>query len=158
MNYYQTIHYNPETGAFTWAVGRPGCSKGAPAGTVSVQGYLAIKLNRKRISGHRLAWFLVHGEWPNGSVDHINGVKLDNRIANLRVVDHATNMQNKRSAMSNNESCGLLGVTWNKQHKRWQSKLMVDGKNRHIGYFADPESAHKAYVAAKRRLHAGCTI
>lgn len=158
MNFYDTINYDAGRGAFAWAVSRPGCTKGSPAGYVNVNGYLVIKLGRQAYQAHRLAWFLVHGAWPAGEIDHINGNRLDNRLCNLRVVNHSQNMQNKREAMANNKSCGLLGVTWNKQHKRWQSKLMVNKKAHHVGYFETPELAHAAYVALKRQLHPACTI
>ena len=77
---------------------------------------------------------------------------------NLRLADRSANMQNKRAAMSNNKSCGLLGVTWNKQHRRWQSKLMANKKRYHVGYFETAEQAHAAYLLAKRRLHPASTI
>ncbi len=158
MNYFETISYDSETGVFCWAVGRPGCSKGAIAGHINTEGYRVIKLGRNAFLAHRLAWFLVHGEWPSLPLDHINGVRDDNRLQNLRMADHSINMQNKRAAMSNNKSCGLLGVTWNKQHGRWQSKIMVRGVRHHVGLFDSAEDAHRAYLKKKRQLHEGCTI
>ena len=158
MNYFDRIHYDAETGQFTWSVAGRGIRMGAVAGSKTPEGYWQIKLGFKVYRAHRLAWFLVHGGWPDGSIDHINGNRLDNRIANLRIASHAVNMQNKRTAMVNNKSCGLLGVTWNVQHKRWQSKVTVGGRTHHVGYFDDPEVAHAAYLEAKRRLQPGCTI
>lgn len=152
------VHYNAITGVFTWAYGRRGVSRGAIAGSLGFDGYWRIKINRKVYAAHRLAWFLTHGQWPSVEIDHINGNKLDNRIVNLRQADRSVNSQNKRTAQANNLSCGLLGVTWNKQHLRWQSKLMVKKKAVHVGYFDSPEEAHAAYIAKKRELHAGCTI
>ena len=158
MNYYDRIHYDPATGVFTWAVSAPGISLGKSAGSVSVHGYRVIRIGRKSVRACRLAWFMSHGEWPNGEIDHINGNRLDDRIENLRVVDRAGNSQNKRSAQANNKSSGFLGVTWNKQHMRWQSKIMANKKMHHVGYFDTPEEAHAAYLNKKRQVHAGCTI
>ena len=155
MNYRDRIHYDPATGVFTWAVSAPGVTAGKPAGSVSVYGYRVIRLARKSIRACRLAWFLSHGVWPNGEIDHINGNRLDDRLENLRVVDRAGNSQNKGGAQANNLSCGLLGVTWNKQHQRWQAKLMAHKVRHHVGYFDTPEEAHAAYMAAKARLHIG---
>ena len=62
-------------------------------------------------------------------------------LENLRVVDRAGNSQNKGGAQANNLSCGLLGVTWNKQHQRWQAKLMAHKVRHHVGYFDTPEEA-----------------
>jgi len=157
MNHYERIQYDPASGELRWAKSARGIRKGAVAGFVNAEGYRIIKLGRRAMAAHRLAWFLAHGVWPK-FIDHINGHRDDNRLVNLRSVDHGVNMQNKRSAMRNNVSCGLLGVTWNKQHRRWQSKIMVDKVFHHVGYFKDPESAHAAYVAKKRQLHFGCTI
>lgn len=155
MNYYDRIHYDQATGAFTWAVSAPGITAGKLAGSVSVHGYRVIRLGRKSVRACRLAWFLSHGEWPVGEIDHINGNRLDDRLKNLRVVDRAGNSQNKGSAQANNRSCGLLGVTWNKQHHRWQAKLMANKVRYHVGYFDTPEAAHAAYMAVKSRLHIG---
>ena len=158
VNYCDFIEYDPETGAFTWAKFRRGCCAGKIAGHVNRHGYRVIKLARKPIRAHRLAWFLSFGVWPTKGIDHKNGIRDDNRLSNLRDVDHSVNMQNKRSAMSNNKSSGLLGVTWNKQHRRWQSKIMVNKKFHHVGLFDSPHEAHAAYLNKKRQLHTGCTI
>lgn len=156
VNYFDRLDYNPLTGALTWAVSGPGIRKGADAGSISSHGYRVIKLGRKPYRVCRLAWFLVHGVWPEGEIDHINGVKVDDRIANLRVVDRAGNAKNMpETAQVNNHSCGLRGVTWNKQHRRWQSKLMANKTVHHVGYFETPQVAHEAYMAVKRRLHLG---
>lgn len=155
MSRYNRIHYDPVTGNFTWAVSAPGIAAGKPAGSVSVYGYRVIRLAQKQIRACRLAWFLSHGDWPSGEIDHINGNRLDDRLENLRVVDRAGNSQNKGGAQANNRSCGLLGVTWNKQHKRWQAKIMANKVRHHVGYFDNPDVAHAAYMAAKVRLHIG---
>lgn len=114
-----------------------------------------MKLGGKQFRAGRLAWFLSHGEWPCGEIDHINGDRLDDRLANLRVVDRAENSQNKAGAQVNNMSCALLGASWNKQHRRWQAKLMARKVRYHIGYFGTAEEAHSAYMTAKARLHIG---
>lgn len=155
MNYCEKINYDPLTGTFTWAVSGRGIAAGKLAGSVSVYGYRVIRIFRKEVRACRLAWFLSHGEWPDGEIDHINGNRLDDRLENLRVVDRAGNSQNKSGAQANNHSCGLLGVTWNKQHRRWQSKIMANRVRYHLGYFDTPEEAHSAYMSAKSRLHIG---
>lgn len=152
MNYFNTIHYDADTGEFRWAVSRRGCSAGSVAGTTSVYGYRVIKLGRKSFRAHRLAWYLAHGAWPEGEVDHINCDPMDNRLCNLRVVDRAGNSQNRRRA-HRDSSHGLLGATWNCQHKRWQSKIVARKVRHHLGYFDTAEAAHAAYMQAKQRLH-----
>lgn len=153
VNYYERISYNPENGEFRWAISDRGIAKGRLAGCVSRAGYLVIKVNRKQVRANRLAIFLSNGEWPAGEVDHINGDKLDNRLENLRVTDRAGNSQNRRKAHRDHHSCGLQGVAWNKQHRRWQAKIMANKVRYHIGYYNDPAVAHQAYLEAKSRLH-----
>ncbi len=152
------ISYNPLTGLFTWSYGRRGVKAGSVAGSLTRDGYLQIKINHRVYSAHRLAMFLANGKWPIGEVDHIDGNRLNNALANLRDVSRSVNSQNQRKAQSDNKSSGLLGVTWNKQHKKWQSKIMVNKVYHHVGLFDCSEVAHAAYIEKKRQLHVGCTI
>ena len=87
--------------------------------------------------------------------DHINGIKTDNRIANLRSVSMTVNLQNMRKANRDSLS-GLLGA--HKKRSHWESRIRVDRKQIHLGIFETPEEAHAAYLAAKRLHHSGCTI
>ena len=155
---FERIAYDKESGEFRWAVSARGISTGKLAGHINAEGYRVIKIGRQAYLAHRLAWFLSNGVWPDAEIDHINGDKADNRIANLREASRSINSQNKRAAQVNNKSCGLLGVTWNKQHGKWQSKIMVNKALHHVGLFDDANVAHSAYLAKKRELHAGCTI
>lgn len=143
--------YEPDTGLFFWRVNRRGQKKqGDKAGGVSAStGYIYIGLgNRKRYAAHRLAWLCTHGEWPDGEIDHINGVRSDNRIVNLRVVTPAANRQNMQKARG---QVGLLGVRRN--GKRFSALIKLDYKSHYLGTFDTPEEAHQAYVTAKRALH-----
>lgn len=153
----EALAYNSETGQLTWKATRgPLAQAGAVAGRVTKGGYRHLTFDGKRYFAHRMAWLIVHGCLPSGDIDHINGVRDDNRIANLRDVSRAVNMQNQRNARSNNYSSGLLGVTWNRG--RWTSQIQVDGKSRNLGRFDSKEEAYVAYLKAKRVLHAGCVI
>ena len=153
MNYLERLHYDISTGLFTWAVSGRGIKKGCIAGSITAEGYWQIKAGFQVYRAHRLAWFIVYGAWPDGEIDHINGDRKDNRIANLRVVDRAGNSQNRRVAHIDNKSTGLLGSTWNKQHKCYQAKIQADKVRHHLGYFSNPLEAHKVYMEAKDHLH-----
>lgn len=153
----ELLHYDPETGVFTRLVARKGPKAwvGCVAGSPDRKGYTSIVIDQERHAAHRLAWFYVHGSWPDGQIDHINGVKDDNRLANLRVVSNQVNGQNSRVARSSNR-VGLLGVTpWK---KRFRASIYINGRSVYLGLFAEPEQAHAAYVEAKRQIHPGCTI
>lgn len=147
------LEYDPETGLFRWKAGRQ--RAGVVTGTVGKRGYVVIDFHRLKFYAHRLAWLFAKGVWPEQLIDHINGLKTDNRLANLREASGATNMQNIRSAYRSSQS-KLLGVS--RRYGRWHAKIRVDGADRLIGKFDTPEDAHAAYVSAKRALHPGCTI
>jgi len=142
------LRYDPDTGEFTLV------TSGRSVGHVS-DGYTRLYVNGHYLSAHRVAWAHFHGVWPLGQIDHINGVKTDNRIANLRMVSIAENGQNRRAAQRNNSS-GLLGVS---KHKgRWRARITAAGQRHELGTFSTPTDAHMAYVAAKRHLHPFGTI
>lgn len=152
----ELFFYDAETGVFTRIV--PISERdpaGKVAGSLQTQGYQQIRVDGGRYLAHRLAWLYVHGEWPKGVIDHINGIPLDNRIANLREADIQINAQNLHKARSDSLT-GIQGITkvWN----RWRAQIHIDGSSRYLGSFATPEEAHAAYVAAKREIHPGCTL
>jgi hypothetical protein len=153
------LHYNPENGVFTWRETR--CSRaivGASAGgTHSVSGYWRICIEKRLYRAHRLVWLYVHGAFPLGDIDHINGVRDDNRICNLRQVTRQTNTQNLRT--NKGATSRFLGVSWEAYTGRWKAQIKgPDGKHRNLGRFDVEEDAYQAYLDAKRKLHQGCTI
>lgn len=156
----ELLHYCPESGQFTWikAAARK-IKPGDAAGSKGRCGYLRIRLQGAAQQAHRLAWLYMTGSMPPDGmvIDHINGDRLDNRWANLRLVSHPVNMQNQRSARKGTAS-GLLGVRRQSRGPGWVAAIKVDGKLTHLGSFGTPELAHAAYLEAKRRLHVGCTI
>ncbi len=147
------VQYEPSTGLFVW---RGGPRKGKIAGSVNAIGYVQIRFGKVGFSAHRLAWLYAHGEWPAEDIDHINGIRNDNRIANLRPVSRRVNLQNIRAPRSDNRSSGMLGVE--ARGRRFRARIQVDGAVVSVGTFATAAEAHIAYVEAKRQLHEGCTI
>ena len=138
------VHYDQDTGLFTWKVKRQGRNK-SNLGWVESKGYIEICIAQKRLKAHRWAWFYVHGELPS-QIDHINGIKDDNRLCNLRVVTNKQNHEN-RGAQKNNTS-GFKGVTY--FQNKWRSQITHNRKNYYIGLFNTPEEAHMAY---KQKAH-----
>lgn len=151
----EVLNYDPGTGAFEWRIDNGGSAAGEPAGRVRADGYVAIWIDGKPYRGHRLAWLYMHGEWPAKQIDHINGMRSDNRFSNLRDVSQQTNIQNKRIANRNNKA-NLLGVSFHAG--RWEAFISHNRKSVYLGRFSTPEQAHDAYVRAKRQVHAGCTL
>ena len=153
----EALSYNQQTGVFIRikATGRR-CRIGEPTGWLSNNGYMSIGLNSKVYLAHRLAWLYMTGKWPKDEIDHINGNPLDNRWNNLREASSTINKQNQRKARIDNLGTGLLGAYLYKD--KFRSAITVDGKQFHLGVFNTKEEAHRAYIKAKRKYHAGCTI
>jgi len=152
------LHYDPESGVFTRLISNNGFIKiNSIAGTIHPKGYVIIGINKKYYKAHRLAWFYMHGVWPENQIDHINHNKSDNSIINLRLATNAENTQNKIKPRSDNK-CGLLGVSYYKNYGNYVAQIQVNNKKRLLGYFTTPEEAHEAYLKAKRELHPFCTI
>lgn len=166
---HELLEYCQETGNFFWreksADDTPNNRQrnawnslraGKPARN-STHGYVGIRIDGKLYLAHRVAWLMAHGTWPNGIIDHINGITADNRLCNLRDTTPAMNAENRRRPRRGMVS-GLAGAQWHKQLSKWQASIMVGGVRTHLGVFDTPNAAHETYLAAKRRLHKGCTI
>lgn len=110
------------------------------------RGYLRGKIQGKRYAAHRVIWAMVHGVWPD-EVDHINGVRSDNRLANLRDVSTVENGQNRKRPNTN--TSGVVGVVWHKQKQRWQAQIGVNNRMVSLGRFADFDAAVAARKAAE---------
>lgn len=154
------LSYDPDTGLLTWkrrpiemfATDRAGkiwntrfCGKPAFK-TDHNAGYRQGKISDKAYLAHRVAYAIHHGAWPASQIDHINGDRSDNRIANLRNVTNAENARNR--VLPTDNTSGHMGVSWDGRRCKWHSCIHVRGKRRHIGYFTDIEDAIAARAAA----------
>lgn len=114
------------------------------AGTLRKDGYIGIYINKKYHFAHRIIWEIHYGEIPEGLViDHIDGDRSNNKIDNLRICTFQENHFN-RGKQSNNKS-GFKGVSWHKQKQKWVAQIKLDGRNKFLGFFTDPERAYQAY-------------
>ncbi len=147
--------YNPETGVFSYARDFRRFKKGDAAGTDHGSGYIQIFFGGGKFYAHRLAWWIVNGEIPEGmQIDHIDCNRQNNAIGNLRLARRSEQQRNK-VARSDNRS-GLKGAIYNSRpgrRKHWRSCIKVDGKTIDLGWFFTAEDAHAAYVAAARAHH-----
>ena len=144
------LHYEPETGIFTWIKSLKGTKAGAIAGSKCGK-YTIITFNQYKYLAHRLAWLYIYGEMPKYFIDHINGNGMDNRISNLR---EATKNQNgHNSKISKRNTSGVKGITWHKYKQKWHATLNANYKRIHIGYFDNLELAELAINEARTKYH-----
>jgi hypothetical protein len=149
------LHYDPLIGIFVWKVSKRGVSAGRIAGCeISKNSYIRIMVEGESYVAHRLAWFYVYGSWPVYHIDHIDGIRWNNRINNLRDVTQSYNVQNENKPRTTNTT-GVMGVHIHKQTGKYRVRIQVLGKHIHIGLFKSIEEASLAYQAAKRKLHPG---
>ena len=142
------LRYEPETGLIYWVAKGKGMIKKKAAGTKLHSGYLGVCIGHKRWQAHRIAWALHHGAWPKDQIDHINGIKTDNRICNLR---EATNSQNgKNLGLSKANTSGVKGVSFERYTQKWKATIRVDGKSISIGRFNSIEDACNARKLAEQ--------
>ena len=144
----KVLSYDPETGHFFWKLSGKGRKIVEQAGRVMQKGYRQLSLDYRQYLEHRLAWFYIYKQWPKYQIDHINEIKTDNRISNLRDVGQTTNLLNQSKPQKNNIS-GLRGVSFFKRNGKYRAQLMISGKQHHLGYFDTAENAYQAYLLAK---------
>ena len=161
----QVLDYDPETGGLTWrerpasmfSDGRRSASHSAAVWNSRYSGKPALMSIRNGYSygaifdrlhqAHRVAWLLHYGVWPSGQVDHKNGDRSDNRIANLRDVTNAENGRNQKRHRDN--TSGVTGVCWHRASGKWNARIKVGARNKSLGLFADFDAAVSARKAAE---------
>ncbi len=114
----ELLSYNPETGVLNWIKARGNRPAGANAGAKHGEGYVQVTINRTNYLAHRLAWIYVNGSIGECDIDHINGIRNDNRICNLRQAERFENMQN--ISPPKNNSSGLIGCSF--RAGKWMAK------------------------------------
>jgi hypothetical protein len=150
----QFLKYDPDSGLFTWyriSKSARHIKIGDIAGHINSHGYIQIKFFGRKYQAHRLAYLFMTKNYPEIEVDHINGLRHDNRFCNLRLVSHSENCHNIQ--MPRHNTSGYVGVSWHKKAQKWAAVIRLNGKSRHLGLFTDPEEAHRTYLKAKAELH-----
>lgn len=107
-------------------------------------GYILICIRDVYFKAHRLAWYYHYGEVPTLIIDHLNGVRDDNRIDNLRLVSHRENCHNSYKIRRGK----LVGCSYHKRDKVWISTFTANGKSKYLGCFKTEKEAHEAYLKA----------
>lgn len=142
----QLLDYSADTGLMRH-IGRSGVTDGSPAGTPDIEGYSVVRIDGVKHRANRLAWLYMTGEHPEGQIDHVNGIRSDDRFCNLRLVSNKQNGRNQRR-QSGNKS-GVTGVCWHKRYLKWIAQIRVDGKYIYLGMFSDIEDAAAARKTAE---------
>lgn len=146
MDYTEILDYRD--GELYWKV-KTGSRAlaGQRAGTLGEDGYRKVRYKRKGIREHRIIYEMHHGPIPNGmEIDHINGIRDDNRVENLRAIPHSLNTQN-------NTGAGKKGFSFHKASGKFEAYLGLNGKMVYLGLHETPVDAHAAYLRAKREHH-----
>lgn len=157
------LQYDPETGKLFWRqrplemfpceqAGNTWNSKHAGIEafiTPDSKGYMTGKIFDRRYKAHRVIWVMVNDEWPRNQIDHINGNRTDNRIANLR---HVTSQENARnSKRSKRNTTGVSGVSYRPLAKVYVAQIRVNKKSLYLGAYSDLDDARKARKMAERK-------
>lgn len=145
------IEYDPVTGALTWGQGAYYNVKAGQRVGWS-RDYVRLRFRGSNLTGHRVAWALHYGEWPEGQIDHINGNRLDNRISNLRLSTATQNQANARKRADS--TTGLKGVAFRPGRRLpFIARIKVRGEQVWLGSYATAEEAHEAYCRAAEHTH-----
>lgn len=145
----ELLSYDPDTGILRNRTNRGKLRAGDEAGRIDPQsGYRRIMIDYHMYRIHRLAFLLMTGRWPRDQIDHINGIRDDNRWTNLREIDRVGNNRNTKRRCTNKSGC--VGVRWDKQATKWRAFICLNGHWKHLGYFSDKADAIAARKAAER--------
>jgi HNH endonuclease len=146
------FNYNPESGVLSWKIKptRGGVKIGDASGCLHSSGYLLTRCNGTALKTHRIIWAHFYGEDPKEkNIDHINGDRSDNRIANLRAADLFQNARNR--AISKRNKTGFHGVSLFKNNL-YRAVIFANNKQVHLGTFTSPEFAAEKYISAAEKL------
>lgn len=151
-----SLHYDPATGVFTRLKAVTSSKPGQHLGWLDHEGYVRLSVLGHIYRAHRLAWFYMTCQWPSKNIDHIDGVKSNNRFVNLRDVTQSVNLQNQRRPKRNKKDALPLGVV--RYGKRFAAYAKTNGAIDRVAVCDSAEEAHERYVAYKRFFHEGCAI
>lgn len=143
----ELLEYNNEAGSFTWAKpNSPRMVIGSSAGSLHVRtGYRRLMVDGHKYQEHVLVWLAETGSFPSSYLDHINGNRADNRIANLRL---ATKQQNNENIGPRRDNVsGFRGVS-RRKNGQWVAQIQSNGVKKHLGYFPTSDAAYAAYTQA----------
>jgi hypothetical protein len=149
----ELLAYDTETGVFTWRAARGGKLPGDVAGSVCRargKDYIRIRLDDELIMAHRLAWFYVHGVWPEEELDHDDGDGCNNRLPNLKPANRLQN--NKNASLRRDNQTGVPNVI-KARNGRFEARVRHLGVIEYLGTFDTVEEATAVKKAAEKRCN-----
>lgn len=147
------LSYDLETGFFYWKERGRGRKFGMPAGGISnTDKYIYLCIHQRRYGAHRMAWLHVHGVMPPHEIDHVNGIRHDNRFSNLRSCTRLENSRNVKRRTDN--TTGIKGVSFEPKKNTWYAYISIDKRMRNLGHFKTMGEAVTARSVAQK-LHYG---
>ena len=146
----ELLTFVPEGGYFVWNKSTGRMKAGEIAGTLRPDGYVKINIDTIPYMAHRLIWFMTYGEFPDCEIDHINGIRNDNRLENLRLATSKQNKENTRLKINN--TSGHRGVSWDASRNKWLAFVVNNRKFHNIGRFDDIDDAVRAVKEARNQL------
>lgn len=141
------FYYNPETGEL-FRIFKCRIKK---TGSLNTLGYIQTRFLGRYCLVHRIVWVIYYGKNPSNQIDHIDGVKCNNRIINLREATHQQNQFNKTH--NKNSKSEKRGVHYDKEINKWVAQIVWNGKNTKLGRFLTKEEAILAYQEKAKELH-----
>jgi len=146
----QLFDYHP-SGNLVWRVSNSRVAPvGSTPGNINQDGYKRLQADGRQYKAHRLVFLWHHGYMPP-EIDHINCIRCDNRIENLRAADNKTNTKNRLT--NKNNTSGIKGVSWHKQHEKWQAYVNCEGRRVRLGYFESLLDAAALVISTRKQLH-----
>lgn len=140
------FYYCPLSGKIFWIKPSPRIKFGREAGCYH-NGYRVIGINGAAYKAHRIIWLYVYGYWPIEQIDHINKIRSDNRLINLREATNQSNHRNKNISPAN--TSGATGVSWHTRGRKWMAQIMVNYEAKYLGLFEHKEDAISARKSAE---------
>jgi hypothetical protein len=148
----ENFRYDPNTGDLFWIKPSKGRILSKSISSKNSKGYIQVCTNlsgtKKNYEVHRVIWVYVYGEIKN-QIDHINGIRHDNRLCNLRQVTPQQNTMNRKKTSKTNK---FKGIYYLKNKKKWIAEICFEKQRKYLGSFNTPEEAGQAYESAAKNV------